>query len=48
MSVISVMSTMNVPLSPINLCSTYAVYCGEIKLGKTFLSFDARALEINL
>ena len=47
-SVISMMSAINLPLSPINLFSTYAVCCGEIKLGRTFLSLDARPLEILL
>ena len=47
-SVISMMSAINLPLSPINLISTYAVCCGEIKLGRTFLTLDARGLEIIL
>ena len=46
--VLSMMSAINLPLSPINLFSTYTVCCGEIKLGKTFLSLDARALGIIL
>ena len=52
---ISMMSAINLPLSPINLFSTYVVCCGEIrkdlgeiKLGRTFLTLDARALEIIL
>ena len=44
MSLISVMSAINLPLSPINLFSTYVVCCGEIKLERTLLSLDARAL----
>ena len=48
MSVISMMSAINLTLSPINLFLTYAVCCGEIKLGRTFLSLDAKALEIIL
>ena len=32
MLVISIMSAINLPLSPINLFSTYAVCCGTTKL----------------
>ena len=46
--VISIMSAINLPLSKINLSSTYAICCGEIKLGRTFLRHDARALQIIL
>ena len=42
MTVISIMSSINLPLSPINLFSTYAVWCGEIKLG-----LDARAISLS-
>ena len=42
------MSAINLPLSPVNLFSTYAVCCGEIKLGRTVLTLDARGLEIIL
>ena len=45
MSVISVMSAINLL---INLFSSYIVCCGEIKLGRTFLRFDTKALEIIL
>ena len=39
------MSAINLPFSPINLFPTYAVCCGEDKIGRTFLSLDARVLE---
>ena len=50
MLVISVMSAINLPLSPVNLFLPYTtcVCCNEIKLGRTFLSRDARALDIIL
>ena len=45
-SVTSMMSAINLPLSRIHIfLLAYAVCYGEIKLGRTFLSLDARGLE---
>ena len=48
MSVISVISAINLLLSPINRFLPYVVCCGEIELGRTFLNLAARASEIIL
>ena len=43
---ISIISDINLPLSPICLFLTYAVCCVEIKSGRTFLSFSERLFSI--
>ena len=43
---IFIISDINLPLSPICLFLTYAVYCVEIKSERTFLSFSERAFDI--
>ena len=48
MSVVSTMSAIKLPFSPINLFSTFAVCCGKIRLGRTFFSLDTGALKIIL
>ena len=43
---IFITSDINLPLSPICLFLTYAVWFGEIKFGRTFFSFSERAFDI--
>ena len=43
---ISLESDIDLPLSPICLFLTYAVYCEEIKFGIIFLSFSERAFDV--
>ena len=44
-SLISMISDINLPVSQINLCLTYAVCSWLIKTGRIYLSLSARAFE---
>ena len=44
--VISIISDINLPPSPICLFLTYAVYCVEIKSARTFIILSERAFDI--